>query len=160
MTMISFDIGNTRFNYRVAGIALHQERILLNQLSGGDYWFLPGGRVEIGEPSDQALQREMLEEIEVEVSIGPLVWVAESLFTHANERSFHELGFYYLMDFPPDSPIYQLAGPLSTMDGHTRLNFQWFPLAELDQITLYPLFLARGLLNLPEHVVHIFDQER
>lgn len=41
MTMICFDAGEMRFNYRVAGIALHDNQVLLNRLEDQKFWFGP-----------------------------------------------------------------------------------------------------------------------
>lgn len=152
MTMICFDSGDARFNYRVAGIALRDNHVLLNRLNR--HWFLPGGRVEMGETSIEALQREMQEELEVEASVGRLLWVAESFFDGVEAKNYHELCFYYAMTLVPDAPIVYATEPLVIADGST---FQWFSLAELDAITLYPPFLVEGLRKLPEQTVHVLD---
>jgi hypothetical protein len=39
MTMICFDVDNTCFNYRVAGIALRANQVLLNRGEDQDFWF-------------------------------------------------------------------------------------------------------------------------
>ena len=51
------------FNYRVAGIALSEGRLLLHTSDRDDFWSLPGGRCEFGETSAEALVREMREEL-------------------------------------------------------------------------------------------------
>jgi ADP-ribose pyrophosphatase YjhB (NUDIX family) len=65
--VISFDNENNRFNYRVVGIAIHENSVLLHQGEDEDFWTLPGGRAEFGEPAEQTLKREMREELDVEV---------------------------------------------------------------------------------------------
>jgi len=45
--MITFEEGEKRFTYRVAGIALDVDRVLLLRTEKDDFWFLPGGRVEL-----------------------------------------------------------------------------------------------------------------
>ncbi|MGH2510836.1 MAG: NUDIX hydrolase [Ktedonobacteraceae bacterium] len=152
MAMICFDSGDARFNYRVAGIALRDNQVLLNRLDS--HWFLPGGRVEMGETSGEALQREMREEIQEDVQVGRLLWIAESFFDGVEQKCYHELGLYYLMTLAPDASIACTTEPLATLDGST---FQWFSLTELDTITLYPPFLVEGLRKLPEQTVHILD---
>jgi ADP-ribose pyrophosphatase YjhB (NUDIX family) len=158
MTMICFDVEGTRFNYRVAGIALRDNQVLLNRIEGQDYWILPGGRVELGESSVDGLRREMQEELQEEVHVGPLLWIVESLLSSVDEKARHELGLYYRMDFASESPITQAKGPLSTLDGQTLMTFQWFSLAKLDEITLYPPFLAQGLQSVPEQTTHVLDR--
>ncbi len=67
MGMIDFEAGGARFSYKAAGVALDGERVLLTQLAGGDFWFLPGGRVELHESATEALRRELREELGVGV---------------------------------------------------------------------------------------------
>lgn len=157
MTMICFDVDGARFNYRVAGIALRDNQVLLNCLEGENYWFLPGGRVDMGESSREGLRREMQEELQEEVQVGQLLWIAEDFFTSESGKAYHELGFYYRMDFSPEASIYKIQEVLLATDGHTRLVFQWVPLTELEHIVLYPPFLIQGLQQLPEQTVHILD---
>jgi len=157
MTMICFDVESTRFNYRVAGIALRDKQVLLNRFEDQDYWFLPGGRVELGETSREGLRREMQEELQEEVQVGQLLWIVESFFGWVEAKTYHELGLYYVMNFAPESPVHRAKEPIPVMDVHTCVTFQWFSLAELDKITLYPHFLVQGLQNVPEQTVHVLD---
>ena len=157
MTMVCFDVEGTRFNYRVAGIALHDQQVLLNCIEGQDHWFLPGGRVEMGETSREGLRREMQEELQEDVHVGRLLWIAESFFGEMEGKNYHELGLYYVMDFAPESPLYQAKEPFFRLEGQMRMTFQWFSLTELEQITFYPSFLVQGLQNMPEQTVHVLD---
>jgi 8-oxo-dGTP pyrophosphatase MutT (NUDIX family) len=159
MTMICFDAGEMRFNYRVAGIALRDSQVLLNRLEDQEFWFLPGGRVEMGEPSVVALQREILEELQEEAQVGRLLWINENFFGGDKRKQYHELGLYYAINFAPESPVYRATGPFLASDGHTRLVFQWFPLESLDKVRLYPPFLVKGLRNLPGQTVHLLESQ-
>jgi ADP-ribose pyrophosphatase YjhB (NUDIX family) len=80
--MISFDIGGARFNYRVVGIALDGNRVLLHRAEMDDFWSLPGGRGEILEPSEETLKREMMEELSIEIRVDRSVWVVENFFKY------------------------------------------------------------------------------
>lgn len=56
--------------------------------------------------------------------------------------------------------MYRATEPFLASDGHTRLIFQWFSLEKLDRVTLYPPFLVKGLLNLPEYPVDLVESHR
>lgn len=161
--MIVLDDGSARFQFRVAGVALHDGRVLVHRAQRDDFWALPGGRVEMGEQAAGTLKREMQEEMGIEVTVGRLLWVVESFFTHEG-LSFHELGFYFRMRLPHRSPLRQV----DTFDGSetymksgepARLIFQWLPVQSLSTVTLYPRLLRDGLQTLPRATQHVVDRD-
>jgi len=58
----------------VAGLIRQNGRVLLTQRKPGRHlglaWEFPGGKVEAGETDEEALRREMREELGVEVTVG------------------------------------------------------------------------------------------
>ena len=64
----------------VAAIIRDGNRIFATQRGYGDYkdsWEFPGGKVEPGETPQQALKREIKEELDIEVVIGNLLTTIE-----------------------------------------------------------------------------------
>ena len=60
----------------VAAVIRHDGRIFATQRGYGewkDWWEFPGGKIEAGETPQQALHREIHEELDAEVEIGPLL---------------------------------------------------------------------------------------
>jgi 8-oxo-dGTP pyrophosphatase MutT (NUDIX family) len=84
---------------RACAIIRQPGRVLLNRFGGDNFWALPGGAVELGEFSTDALVREMREELGVTVEIGRLVWIVENLFDHRG-TPYTEYGFYYEAEWP------------------------------------------------------------
>ena len=68
------------FSYRVAGIAVHDGKILLQKPTNEDFYAFPGGHVEFGETNEETLISEFREEIGADISVGELEWVAEAFF--------------------------------------------------------------------------------
>jgi 8-oxo-dGTP pyrophosphatase MutT (NUDIX family) len=158
--MITFDEDHVRFTNRIVGIALDRDRVLLHRTDDMNFWALPGGRAELLEPSPETLVREMREEIGTEVQVDRLLWVAENFFTYG-PRQHHEIGFYFLMQLPVDSPLRDQPTFLGH-EGDWPITFEWHPIATLENLVLYPTFLRTGLKDLPTattHIVHIDSKE-
>jgi 8-oxo-dGTP pyrophosphatase MutT (NUDIX family) len=155
--MITFDEGRIRFINRVVGIALDRGRVLLHRTDDMNFWALPGGRAELLEPSPETLVREMREEIGVDVTVERLLWLAENFFEYG-PRSFHEIGFYFLMHLPPDSPLRDQSTFLGH-EGNMPVYFEWHPIATLENIALFPTFLRTGLKSVPANIVHIIHTD-
>jgi len=155
--LLSFPVGGTCFNYRVAGIAVRDGHVLVCREDDDDYCMLPGGRVEMGEPSDVALLREMDEELVMPVAVGPLLFTSESFYGREGER-FHELGFMYAIELPADvRPGGSQPFLVREDEGHL-LQFSWLPLngPALTDARLLPPWLPerlRGHGGTSEHVV-------
>jgi 8-oxo-dGTP pyrophosphatase MutT (NUDIX family) len=159
--MVAFEKAQGRFNYRVAGVAIHNGRVLLDRNTRNNYWVLPGGHPDMMEPMEAALRREMLEEIGAKVEVVRLLWVIENFFY--KDKPVHELSFYFLMELEPASPLLLSDGPFYGEEHGYQLVYQWQALDEshLVKLPLYPGFLTSGLLEIPESPVHIvFDDAR
>jgi ADP-ribose pyrophosphatase YjhB (NUDIX family) len=158
--MIRFDQGNRRFNYRVVGVAIHNDSVLLHRADHESFWTLPGGRAEHGETAEQTLKREMREELETDVHVDRLLWVVENFFEYEGV-SYHELALYFLIRFQPDSaPLHSDA--VDGVEGNVVLRFRWFPVRReaLVALPLLPAFLPEGLTELPRSPVHVVHRDR
>lgn len=154
--MISFDKDGYRFHLRAGAILRKEDCVLLHQAEGDTFWALPGGRINAGEPAEEALKREMLEELDLPIKVGRLAWVVENFFSHA-DRVHHEVGLYFLAE--PASERLSGHGPFFGREADKKLTFQWFKQdpAVLDMIEIRPGFLASVLAKPFEgfkHFVH------
>ena len=155
--MITFERENLCFNYRIAGVAIRDGKVLVQQPEVGGYYFLPGGRAELQEPAKETLRREMQEELHVDVTVGRLLWVVENFF-ESDGREFHELGMYFLMTFPDDSPVNDTGQTFALQEGSHAFTLLWRSLDDLVTVPMYPSFLQTALQSLPEqteHIVHV-----
>lgn len=160
--ILSFPVGGTRFNYRVAGAAIRDGHLLVCREDDDDYCMLPGGRVEMGEASDIALVREMAEELVMDVAVGPLLFTSESFYGRAGDR-FHEMGFIYAIELPENVRPGGTQPFLVREDEGHLLQFSWLPLegSALIEARLLPPWLPdrlRTLSGVPDHV--IFHEDR
>ena len=161
--MISFEVGGSIFNYRVAGLAVDGDKVLLHRAEIDDFWSLPGGRVEAGESSREALVREMREEMGVDIVVGRLLWVAESFFEYGGERH-HVVGLCFLMELPQGRlPAGGSNGFEGLEDSSLKLFFRWFAPGDLEEIVVKPPFLSRALraipLAIPTEPTHVVEYQ-
>lgn len=145
--MISLAIDGALFNYRVAGVAIVNGKVLLHKTPSDKFWSLPGGRASLFEFSKDTLIREMQEETGMDVLVGEMLWVSENFFVY-NDMKHHELGFYYKIEIPSLTDLNDFIG----VEGDGELLFKWHSIAEISNLRLYPEFLVAELAQNPLRV--------
>ena len=156
--MISVIVDGVRFNFRAAAVIVDDGYALLHRATFEDFWSLPGGRVEVGEPSAATVARELGEELgpACEARVDRLLWVVENFFTYEGER-VHELGMYYHVTLGASCPFLAKERPFDGVETDLPLHegepvqliYQWFPLDALANFALYPRVLRERLARLP-----------
>lgn len=109
---------------------LDRGRVLLIQRgqepSKGE-WSLPGGVVEVGESLEAALAREVREETSLDVVVGPVVEVLDSIRRDADGRAEYH---YVIIDYACRVRSGTTATPVS---GSDAAAVRWVPIDELEQ---------------------------
>lgn len=156
---ISFKTEQGHFNYRVAGLIIYGNQILLMKDESSPYYYIPGGRVSLHESAEDAIKREIKEELRIDVKVNRILWSVENFFVEeTNGEIFHEIAFYFLLDLL-DLSILKRSNPFVLKeDGEQRLRFYWKPITELKDLYMYPLFLKDRILSLPQTLEHIIER--
>lgn len=157
---IDYRGGPLRFNVRTAGIAMRENHVLVAREDDDNYTMLPGGRVELGEGSQGALEREIAEELKCTGEVGRLLFSVENFYAIAGER-FHQIGLYYALMLPGDFPFETGAPCLVTQDEGHDLTFEWIMAepASLARMNLLPNWLCQRISALPERTEHLVIDE-
>lgn len=138
-----------KFKFRVCGILKVKDKYLTVKIQGNDFYCLPGGHVELGEDTDSAILREMKEELGYEVNIVKLVSIIQNFFKSKDDKVFHELGYYYIVE-PKNIEEVNLNDYVITENDKgklVRLEFKWFTLEELKEAYFLPAVLKNELTN-------------
>lgn len=94
---ITFQSNQQKFNYRVCGMMIHDGKILAMQDERSPYFYLPGGRVKLGETAEEAVIRELREELGITPKILRPLWLCQSFFREEVDRlHYHELCIFFL----------------------------------------------------------------
>ena len=96
---ITYVSNRKKFNYRVCAIIISNNKILAMHDERSPYFYLPGGRVQMGETAEHAVVREVEEELNITPKIIRPLWLNQSFFTEdVDKLNYHEICIYYLMD--------------------------------------------------------------
>lgn len=122
-------MSEARIRNRSCAIVLDGDKILLVQHEkyGARYWLLPGGGVDFGETLAEAAQREMREETNLEVAIGRLLFVSESI---PPDRHRHVINYYFEAKLT--------GGELQLGDDPYLVDVQWHRIEDLPHLDLRP----------------------
>ena len=147
---ISFNLDNRKFNYRVCAMIISENKILAMRDEHSPYFYLPGGRVKIGETAEQAMIREMREELGVTPKIARPLWLNQAFFTEdVADIRFHELCVYFLMDIA-DTDLSERGNSFIQTEGKQIHTFEWLAFDRLNDEYFYPTFLKNEIFNLPK----------
>lgn len=113
----------------------------------GYYFILPGGGQEHGENLHQTLKRECIEEINVDVEIGNLIFIREYIGKHHEHFEFdsdvHQIEYMFICKVIQDSK--EIGNGIIPDDG--QIGVEWLDLSELLNYRLYPQTMRKYIID-------------
>ncbi len=126
------------FPVSIKGVIFKNDQVLLVKNNRNE-WELPGGRIEIGESSEQCLKREILEELKLDVKI--LTIIDTKLFEVIQGKYIFLVAF--LCEMINENDIIEIS--------HEHTEFQWFRIKELFQIKIPKEYIETIEKSIKEH---------
>ncbi len=117
-------------------VILDKGKILLCKKKGNDYYFLPGGHVEFGETAQQALARELKEELNIEADATDYIGTVENMFSE-NEKKYHEINLVFFVE-PKNH---------SLVSNEDHIDFFWIDTGKLVGENIEPVALKSALIQ-------------
>lgn len=147
---ISFKTPDGKFNYRVCAMMISDGKILAMHDERSPYFYLPGGRVAVGETAEDAVIREVQEELQITPKILRPLWLNQAFFTEdVDNQNYHELCIYFLMDIS-HTELLSRGDSFTVTEGTHTHRFEWLSFDRLKTEYFYPLFLKEDIFHLPE----------
>ena len=134
-----FEKGNNWFRYRTGGIIVHNNKMLFVKSSIGNYYYMFGGGVHLGETSETCIEREILEESGINARVDHLAVVCENFFKGVggtiDGMDCHTIEFYYYMKIIDDN---MSLWKNVTDEGEA---LEWLPIEKIAESQIKPAFI-------------------
>ena len=141
-----------RFNYMdkfkeirpvVLGIAVKNNKLLVSEgfdkVKNETFYRCLGGGIEFLEKGEEALKREFLEEINIDITVKDFLGISENIFTYQGKKA-HEIILFYSIDISDDN--YQEV--YKVIDDHRETIAKWIDIKE---------FKSKNKILYPEEVL-------
>lgn len=161
MRDILFKTDEFVFSYRVSGILIKDNNILLQKPINDDGYSFIGGHISVGETSDVSLKREFKEEIGADISINKLFSVGEIFFPWG-KRPCHQISLYYIVNLKDENSI-PLTGSFKGVENMENskfdMDFCWVSLNEIKNIKIYPKEIVPYIFQNNKEIVHFVSKQ-
>lgn len=145
-------------NIRVGAIIQKNGKILMAGNDRVEYLYSVGGRIQFGETAEEAIIREVEEEIGVKMEVERLGFVHENYFIGDSPakmgKCIYEISLYFYMKVPQDfTPV-----SMSFTEDQYKEFLKW--VSPEDDVPMYPAFFKTELSHPSASVKYILTDER
>ena len=142
-----------KFKYRVSAIIETTNKVLIEKYNT-DKYCLPGGYVSLGETSEEALIREIQEELDFTVDNCKYIGTIENFFINRKQERTHEIDMYYIIKLD-NSDIDKINLEKCEQDHNSIIyhHLEWIDKNNLKNYNLVPNKLKEIILN-NEEIFH------
>jgi len=129
------DQHKNEFEICARDVILHQEKILVCRGKEKKYYYLPGGHVEFGEKTEEALRREIREELSLSAEKISFIGTVENIFK--DDRNHHEINL-----------IFEIAvNKINFKSNESHIEFFLMGIEEFSKKKILPIALKKAVLK-------------
>ena len=142
MSDLSIIIDGVKFNFRVGLLVKMKKQVLVECNQDYDFVVLPGGRVKTLESSEDALIREINEEMKIDLTNYKLEFIgADENFFELDNIKYHELYFMYKIEIDENNEDFKDG----MINYDSKVNYyKWVDILDLKEVNLLP----KSLINI------------
>ena len=142
MSDLSIIIDGVKFNFRVGLLVKMKKQVLVECNQDYDFVVLPGGRVKTLESSEDALIREINEEMKIDLTNYNLEFIgADENFFELDNIKYHELYFIYKIEIDENNEDFKDG----MINYDSKVNYyKWVYILDLKEVNLLP----KSLINI------------
>ena len=151
---LTLDIEEYKLNIRAGGVIIHNNKILTHKNINKEHYCLPGGRVSIGESSEETIKREIKEELGNDIEITGYIATIENFFEMENKK-YHEIYFLHKIEFKNEEDK-NIDYTMHNKEGKEYLQYEWIDLDKIEEYNILPRCLKEILksTNFPVHKIN------
>ena len=138
-------LNQTVFGVRATALIVKDNCLLVVEDEDGFYTI--GGAIQVDEATEDAVVREVKEELGVASRAGQLAFIVENRFEQDGIH-YHNIEFHYLVDLLEDAPLVM-------QEDTKQLPCRWIALDDLHTVDLKPAFLKSALPEWDGKLRHI-----
>lgn len=153
---ITINVEEYKLNVRAAGVLIHNGKILLHRNINSDHYALIGGRVEIGESSDNTIKREIEEELGKNIEITGYISTIENFF-EMKDSKYHEIMFVHKIEFTNDEDK-KIEYTMKNREGKDYLQYEWIDLNKIEEYPLVPKVI-KDILKENKFPIHMINND-
>lgn len=142
MSDLSIIIDGVKFNFRVGLLVKMKKQVLVECNQDYDFVVLPGGRVKTLESSEDALIREINEEMKIDLTNYNLEFICiDENFFELDNIKYHELYFIYKIEIDENNEDFKDG----MINYDSKVNYyKWVDILDLKEVNLFP----KSLINI------------
>ena len=135
---INIKIQDVLLNVRAVAVIVHNDKVLFQKRKQDKFWALPGGKIRVGEKSEDTIKRELKEELELnKFNVERCNSISEYFFTFDNTLIHQSVdNTEWILDE---------IGEFDGKEINENLVFKWFDIDSLAEAPIKPDFLKEQI---------------
>lgn len=154
MEDLTIDFDDWRLNCRAGVIITHNNKILVHHNLNETYYALIGGRVKLGEDSENTVKREIKEELGKDIELTGYIATIENFF-NLRGKKYHEIMFIHKAEFLNEKDR-DIQCTLENIEEKKDINYEWIDLKDIDKAQIKPDVIKNVLKQgiFPQHIIN------